>query len=67
MNEITRQDIKNLAAKAYTKDLALYLVYYCREKHTNSVEVIEYALNLMKDSPKYGGLPDDQNETTEET
>ena len=52
MNEITRQDIKNLAAKTYTKDLALYLVYYCREKHTNSVEVIEYALNLMKDSPK---------------
>ena len=52
MNEITRQDINKLARNAYTEDLALYLVYYCDEKHKDRTEVIEYALNLMKDSPK---------------
>ena len=45
MDEKTRQDIDNLVSKVYTKDLALYLAYYCKEENQDSAEVVEYALN----------------------
>ena len=45
MDDKTIKDIDNLARKAYLKDLALYLAYYCKEGNQDAAEVVEYGIN----------------------
>jgi len=47
VDEITRTDINSLVRKAYLKDLALYLAYYCKEDNQDAAEVVEYALQAV--------------------